>query len=130
MTKTISATELANGGAARAIAAAQNEPLLVRAEDGATAWLLNTEALRQAAHERGAAAGYQRALELLAVALYDDDQLTLSQGGALCGMDIHDFIDLCSRMGVAILRGTAEDVAAEMEAARRMSEAIGRRPVG
>src|SRR5579883_690787 len=122
MTKTISAAELANGGVERAIAAAQQEPLLIRAEDGAAAWLLNAEALKQAAQEQGAAAGYQRALELLAVAFYDDDQLTLSQGAAVAGMNIHDFISFGSRLGVAILSGTAEDVAADVAAARRMSE--------
>jgi len=118
MAKTVSVAELAHGGVSRAIKAAETEPVLVSKENRPSAWIVSAAKLARVAAEHGeeSAAVYQRALELLAVDLYQQEILTLGQAAKLAGMALADFIDLCGRLQVPVLWEPKAGIAAEADA--------------
>ena len=120
MAKTFSVADLAHGGISRALREAQEAPVLISKGNRPAAWIFSAERLAQLAAARGeeAAAGYQRALELLAVELYRTQELTLGQAAKLAGLHLSDFIDLCSSMRVPVLWEPAGGLEAEVEALR------------
>lgn len=117
MAKTISVAQLGHGGASRAIREAQEEPVLVSKENRPAAWIISAERLAEVAAASNAELGfYDQALRLLAVELYEKETLTLGQAARLVGMNLHDFIDLCSRLDVPILWEPPGGIKAEVEA--------------
>lgn len=123
MTRTISVAELGHGGASRAIKDAERGPVLVSKANRPTAWIVSAETLARIAAARGVEPDvYERALELLAVDFYRGEVLTLGQAARLSGMALGDFIDLCGRLQVPILWGTAESVEADVDAWSTASE--------
>jgi predicted HTH domain antitoxin len=120
MPKTVSVSELSHGAASRAIREAQVEPVLVSKEHRPASWIVSAERLAQVARARGAAPDvYERALDAIAVDLYRDGVLTLGQGAKLAGMTFGDFIDLCGDLGVPILWGTPDELAADVDSLAR-----------
>jgi hypothetical protein len=101
----MSVAQLGHGGASRAIRDAQHQPVLVSKENRPAAWIVSAERLAEVASARGAgaAAGYEHALELIAVELYKCEVLSLGQAARMSGLDLGDFIDLCGRLRVPIL---------------------------
>lgn len=123
MVKTISIEELGRGGASRAVRDAREAPVLISKADRPVAWLISAEKLAEAAagHGPAAAAAYQRALELFAVELFDTETISLERGAKLAGLSLDEFIDLCGKVGVSILREPVGGLQAEVEAARAMA---------
>ncbi|MGH2459930.1 MAG: UPF0175 family protein [Chloroflexota bacterium] len=120
MTRTVSVAELGHGGASRAVRDAEQGPVLVSKSNRPTAWIVSAEKLARIASARGVEPDvYERALELLAIDLYRDEVLTLGQAAKLAGLPLGDFIDLCGRLQVPILWGTAESVEADVDPWRR-----------
>jgi predicted HTH domain antitoxin len=117
MTKTVSVAELGHGGASQAIRQAQDEPVLVSKGNRPAAWIVSAEKLARVAAARGGEPEiYHRALELLAIDLYEREILTLGQAAKLAGMDLGDFIDLCGRLHVPILWEPDEGIASDVDA--------------
>ena len=118
MAKTFSVADLTHGGVSRALRAAQEAPVLISKDNRPAAWIFSAQRLAQLAAARGeeAAAGYERALELLAVELYRTQELTLGQAAKLAGLHLSDFIDLCSSMQVPVLWEPLGGLEAEVEA--------------
>jgi hypothetical protein len=115
--KTVSVAELGHGAASRAIREAQQEPVLVSGENRPAVWIVSAEGLAQAAatHGKEAADTYQRALELLAVESFRQEDLTLGRGAKLAGMALSDFIDLCGELGAPVLWEPEGGIEAEVE---------------
>jgi hypothetical protein len=115
MVKTVSVAELGHGGASRAVREAQHEPVLVSKENRPAAWIVSAHDVAQAAAARGVEPNvYQRALELIALDLYQREVLTLGQAAKVAGMTFGDFIDLCGTFHVSVLwepkKGLVEEV--------------------
>lgn len=66
--------------------------------------------------ERLLSLGVQRAV---AVSLFETGSLTLTQGAKLAGLTLEEFVELLGREGVAAVDYPPEEVAEELEAARR-----------
>lgn len=116
MAKTISVEQLDHGGASRAIREAQDEPVLVSEKDRPAAWIVSADRMAEVAAARGAESdAYERALELFAVKLYEHGGISLGRAAKLAGLGLHDFIDLCGRLGVSVI-WEPEDVGAEADA--------------
>jgi hypothetical protein len=114
--KTVSVADLSHGGASRAVRDAQQEPVLVSKDNHPAAWLVSASELARVAKARRTNADvYQRALELLAIDLYQKEVLTLGRASKLAGMSLGDFIDLCGRLNVPVLWESPEGLAAEVE---------------
>jgi hypothetical protein len=123
MTKTVSVGQLGHGAASRAIRDAQEEPVLVSKENRPSAWIVSAEAVARAAAARGVAPDvYQRALELIAVDLYQRETVTLGQAAKLAGLPLGDFIDLCGQLRVPILWEPKDGIKADVEAAVAMAK--------
>ncbi|HET8523147.1 MAG TPA: UPF0175 family protein [Thermomicrobiales bacterium] len=123
MAKTVSVAQLNHGGASRAIRDAEHEPVLVTKENQPAAWIISSDRLAEAAAANGQNPdAYHTALEAIALKLYDDETLTLSQAAKLAGLSLHDFIDLCGLARIPILRGTAAEILADVEALSRISQ--------
>lgn len=60
--------------------------------------------------------GYQRGRELATLDLYDQGVISSGQAAASLDMTLQDFIALCDREGVAVLREPPGGIAAEVEA--------------
>jgi predicted HTH domain antitoxin len=104
MAKTFSVAQLGHGGVSRAIRDAQEEPVLVSKENRPVAWIVSSDKLAEVAAAKGIDREvYERTLELIAVELYDKGTLSMGRAAKLAGLNIHDFIDLCGRMGVSVL---------------------------
>ena len=117
MAKTVSVAQLGHGRASQAIRDAQREPVLVSKENRPAAWIVSAEALARVAAARGVEPDlYQRALELLAVHLYQDEVLTLGRAARLAGLSLGDFIDLCGRLQVPVLWEPKRGIGAEVDA--------------
>jgi hypothetical protein len=120
MAKTVSVAKLNHGGASQAIRDAQEEPVLVTKENQPAAWIISSDRLAEAAAGNGTDPDvYQKALEAIAIKLYEDETLTLGQAAKLAGMSLHDFIDLCGQHHVSVLWGAAEEILAEVDAVSR-----------
>ncbi len=110
MAKSVSVADLGHGGASRAIRAAQYEPVLVSKENRPAAWIVGADRLAEVAAARGVPPDvYERALELIAVDLFREDVLTLGQAAKLAGMPLGEFVDLCGRLHVPVLRPTPSE---------------------
>ncbi|MGD9889793.1 MAG: UPF0175 family protein [Dehalococcoidia bacterium] len=118
MAKTFSVAELGHGGAAQAVRAAEDGPVLVSRQNRPAAWIVSAEQLARVVAAMGAehADSYQSVLQLIAVDLYRDETLTLGQGAKLAGLALGDFIDLCERLQVPILWESSEGIAADADA--------------
>jgi predicted HTH domain antitoxin len=113
--KTVSVAELSHGGASRAVRDAQHEPVLVSKDNHPAAWILSASELARLVKARGAEFDvYQRALELLAIDLYQREVLTLGRAAKLAGMSLGDFIDLCDKLGISVLWDSPEGLAADV----------------
>jgi len=121
--KTVSVAELGHGGASRAVREAQHEPVLVSKENRPAAWIISAQEVANVAAARGAEPDlYQRALELIAIDLYQREVLTLGQAAKLAGMALGDFIDLCGTLHVPVLWEPKEGIRAEVDAFAAMLE--------
>ncbi|HLJ68488.1 MAG TPA: UPF0175 family protein [Chloroflexota bacterium] len=91
--------------------------MLIRRNDKPVAWIVSAEQLRRAAQHASPddPTFADRVLEIVAVNMFDQELLSLGQAARLSGMAIGDFIDLASRLGVAILRETAGGIATEVD---------------
>jgi hypothetical protein len=117
MVKTVSVAELGHGGASRAVREAQHEPVLVSKENRPAAWIVSARDVAQAAAARGVEPDvYQRALELIALDLYQREVLTLGQAAKVAGMAFGDFIDLCGTFHVPVLWEPKTGLEAEVHA--------------
>jgi hypothetical protein len=123
--KTMSVAQLGHGGASRAIRDAEHQPVLVSKENRPAAWIVSAERLAEVASARGAgaAAGYEHALELIAVELYKCEVLSLGQAARMSGLDLGDFIDLCGRLRVPILWESDGGLRADLNAAVAIRDA-------
>lgn len=122
--KTVSVGHLGHGMASRAVQQAQDEPVLVSKANRPAAWLISAEQLARVAAARGGDLDlYDRALELLALDLYQRGVLTVAQAASLVGLPLGDFIDLCGRLQVPILWEPDADLQTEAEAAAAIAAA-------
>ena len=114
--KTVSVAELGHGGASRAVREAQQEPVLVSKENRPAAWIIGAEYVAKVAAVRGGGSDvYQRALEFIALDLYQREILTLGQGAKLAGMGLGDFIDLCGALHIPVLWEAKQGIGAEVD---------------
>jgi hypothetical protein len=123
MVKTVSVAELGHGGASRAVREAQHEPILVSKENRPAAWIVSAQGMAAVAAARGVEPDvYQRALELIAVDLYQRETLTLGQAAKLAGMALGGFIDLCGKLHVPVLWEPKAGIGAEVDASMAVLE--------
>ncbi len=126
MVKTVSVADLGHGGASRAVREAQHEPVLISKENRPAAWIVNAEDVAKIAAVRGGAPDvYQRALEMIALDLYQREVLTLGQATKLAGMALGDFVDLCGSLRVPVLSEPNEGIGAEVDAMEAMVKEVG-----
>jgi len=113
--KTLSVRDLSSKGASSAVAAAETEPVLITKHGEPAVWMVAARKLAALAAERGGEEQvYRRALELIAVDLFDREVLSLGQASRLVGIALSDFIDLCARLRVPVLREPEEGIEAEL----------------
>jgi predicted HTH domain antitoxin len=112
-------------GVSKAIRASEDEPVLVRRGDKPAAWILSAKAIERAA-SRGDAQDdlYHRAVRLLAVDLFDRGVLSTGQAARLAGMPLADFVALCDRLEVPVLREGPEELVAEVDPFERWLQSI------
>ena len=123
MVKTVSVAELGHGGASRAVREAQQEPVLISKENRPAAWIVSAQEVARVAAARGVDPDVsQRALELIALDLYQREVLTLGQAAKLAGMELADFIDLCGALHVPVLWEPKAGIGAEVDAFAAMLE--------
>src|SRR6185312_10351039 len=93
------------------------EPVLVSKENRPTAWIVSAKGLAELAEAQGVEPGvYARALELIAVDLYQQEVLTLGRAAKLAGLSLGAFIDLCAKLRVPVLWEPHAGLAAEVDA--------------
>lgn len=107
--------ELSHEGASKVIRTAETEPVLVSKNNEPAVWMVSAEALaRVAEHRTGDQEIYRSALQVVAVDLFDRGMLSMGRAARLAGVPLGDFIDLCDRLHVPILRepdaGLVEEV--------------------
>jgi hypothetical protein len=79
MPKVMSIAQLGRGGLARAIRAAQREPVLISELNHPVAWVISAEALARAASRSGTGDTYQSMLAVLGIEL-NHDEVTPDRG--------------------------------------------------
>jgi hypothetical protein len=115
--KAISVSDLAHGGASRAVREAQDEPVLISKENRPAAWIVSTSDVARAAEARGVGLEiYQQALELIALDLYQREVFTLGQAARLAGMTLGDFIDFCGALHVPVLWEPKDGLQSDVDA--------------
>jgi len=113
--KIVSVRELSHQGASKVVTAARTEPVLISKNNEPAVWMVSAEELaRVAANLRGDESVYRETLALLAVDLFDKGTLSMGRAARFAGMNLTDFIDLCSRLGVPILREPLEGFESEL----------------
>jgi predicted HTH domain antitoxin len=55
------------------------------------------------------------ARQLLAAHLFDQGALSIGRGARLAGLPVDEFVDLCDRLHISILRQPAENLAKEVD---------------
>ena len=96
--------------------------MLVSRENRPAAWIVGAAHLAELAEgSPSSAQAYQRALQLVAVDLYQCQTLTLGHAAKLAGLSLSDFIDFCSRLRVPILWEPEHGVGAELAAAEALA---------
>lgn len=113
--KTVSIKELSQGGASRVVREAESGPVLISKNNEPAAWLLSSKELAQVAAQTGASDVHRSALQLIAVRSFDSGALSMGRAGELAGISLVDFIELCERLHVPVLREPAEGVEREVD---------------
>jgi hypothetical protein len=123
MVKTFSLADLGHGGASQAVRAAEQEPVLVSRQNRPVVWMVSAEELARVTAAMGpeSAEVYRSVLQLIAVELYRDGNLTLGQGAKLAGLAASEFIDLCGRLQVPILWEPPNGIDADADALAAIS---------
>ncbi len=115
--KTVTVRELSHEGVSKAIRAAQTEPVLVSKNNEPAVWMVSADALaRIATQQTGDQEIYRSTLQAVAVDLFNHDVLSMGRAAQLAGLPLGDFIDLCDRLHVPVLRESETSVAEEVDA--------------
>jgi PHD/YefM family antitoxin component YafN of YafNO toxin-antitoxin module len=115
--KTVTVRELSREGVSKAIRAAQVEPVLVSKNNEPAVWMVSADALAHIAMQHtGDQEIYRSTLQAVAVDLFDHDVLSMGRAAQLAGLPLGDFIDLCDRLHVPVLRESETGVAEEVDA--------------
>jgi predicted HTH domain antitoxin len=113
--KTLSVAEVSREGVTKALRAAEAEPLLVRRGDEPVVWMVSAREIARLAEQSGGDVA-QTALQAIAVHLFDEGALSMGQAARLLGMRLDDFIALCDRLQVPVLREPESGIDAEVDA--------------
>lgn len=120
--KTVPVRELSQNGASRVITMAEAEPVLITKNNEPSVWMVSASAVALASAQLGDdSSNYHEALAVVAVDLYDRGILSIGRAARLAGMPLAEFIFLCGRLHVSVLReppGGLEAEVAGLEAAR------------
>ncbi|MDQ2741544.1 MAG: type II toxin-antitoxin system Phd/YefM family antitoxin [Chloroflexota bacterium] len=115
--KTVSVRELSHNGVSKVVTAAEAEPVLISKNNEPAVWMVSANELaRVAARLGGDESVYRGALALVAVDLFDRGTLSMGRAARLAGLPLDEFIDLCGRMHVPMLRQPPEGFEAELAA--------------
>lgn len=128
MGKTVSVAGLGHGGASRAVREAQREPVLISKENRPAAWTVSAEDVAKIAAVRGGAPDvYRRALEMIALDLYQREVLTLVEV-KLAGMALGDFVHLSGSLRLPVLWEPNEGIGTEVDAMEAMVKEVATGP--
>ncbi len=115
--KALSVRELSQGGASKAVRAAESEPVLVSRHNEPAVVMVS---LKDVARVSGQLSGdpdlYSAVLRLIAVDLFEHGVLSMGRAAQFAGLPMGDFIDLCDRLQVSILREPDEGLEEEVDA--------------
>lgn len=113
--KTIPVRELSQNGASKAIAAAEIEPILVTKNNEPSVWMVGARKVALASAQlEGDSSVYHDALVVVAVDLYSRGVLSIGRAARLAGTPLAEFILLCGRLGVPVLREPPGGLDAEL----------------
>lgn len=115
--KAVSVRELSQGGASKAVRAAESEPVLVSRHNEPAVIIVS---LKDVARVAGQLSGdpdlYAAVLRLMAVDLFDHGVLSMGRAAQFASLTMGDFIDLCDQLQVSILREPDEGLKEEVDA--------------
>lgn len=115
--KTVSVKELNSGGISRSVKNAETEPLLVsRNNEPAVIMVGASEIAKVAGRLSDDPTLYHDVLALMAVDLFDRGILSIGKASSLLGIPLSEFIELCNRLAVPILRESEEGIEADVDA--------------
>jgi predicted HTH domain antitoxin len=115
--KTVSVKELNIGGISRSVKDAEVEPLLVSRNNEPAAFMVSASEVAKVANRlSGDPSLFHDVLALMAVDLFDRGVLSIGKASSLLGIPLSEFIELCNRLDVPILRESDEGIEAEVDA--------------
>lgn len=113
--KTLSVREV-NENVSRALQEARSQPVLVRHADQPAVWMVSAAEVARAAGWGQAGDGvYEKVLEVVAADLFDTGVLSMGQAARLLGITVNDFIELCDRLEVPVLRESDRSVEEQLD---------------
>jgi prevent-host-death family protein len=115
--KTVSVRELSHKGASKVVSAAETEPVLVSKNNEPAVWMVSAAELARVASQLEDGEGvYRDTLALVGVDLFNRGVLSMGRAARLAGIGLADFIDLCGRLHVPVLREPPEGFDGELAA--------------
>jgi prevent-host-death family protein len=114
--KTVTVRELSQNGASKVITAAESEPVLITKNNEPSAWVVSArEVALASAQVTGESAVYCSVLTVVAVDLYSKGVLSIGRAARLAGIPLAEFMLLCGRLQVPVLREPPGGLEAELE---------------
>ena len=112
--RTISITEMSSKGISGALRQATEEPILVSREGEPFVFIVDAAAVLGMGQGPGSSPEVS-ARQLLAVHLFDQGTLSIGRGARLAGLGVSEFVNLCDRLQIPILRQPAEELEKEVD---------------
>jgi predicted HTH domain antitoxin len=113
--KTVPVRELAQNGASKVIAAAESEPVLVTKNSEPAVWMVSAHELALVSKQiTGDGSIYRDSLAVVASDLFDRGDLSMGRAARLAGIPLADFILLCGKLGIPVLREPPGGLEAEL----------------
>jgi predicted HTH domain antitoxin len=122
--KTLTIGEVCREGVTKAVRTAEQEPVLIRRGDKPAVWMVSARDVARLALESGGDTS-RAALEILAARLFGDGVLTMNQAAQLAGVTLNDFLALCDRLQVPMVREYAEREFGEREQVMAAAQGVG-----
>ena len=113
--KTVPVRELSHNGVSKVIAAAEREPVLVTKNNEPSVWMVSArEVALASAQLAGDSSVYGDALAVVAVDFYTRGILSIGRAARLAGTPLAEFILLCGKLQVPVLREPPGGLEAEL----------------
>lgn len=114
--KTVSIKDISRDGVSKAVRDAQTEPILVSRDNEPAVWMVSARDVARIGDYLGSDADpAQRVAALVAAHLFDQGVLSMGQAARFAGLALGDFIALCDRFGIAVLRESDRSLREEVD---------------